>query len=1341
MSMPHGRQDTTEMHKKELLSRCPSESLNLDWLTRTRSKTKPPEDYVREHSVGISEEQEAALHKSTPSPSTGFENDHYVQDAHTTVLGSNRVVRERRRSISIQDKQNDWQYDKFNPYNSGVSLRRTKSLSMNSKGHIEEPKKEKRGFFRSLFGKKKKDSQPEKESESGGISSKESSRRNSVVDSNTATNSVTNVNSVRPVASASVSSKSEGVPVKTALPEDENSLKRSKTAPVMGDAFDSRLEAYLEYYKTREIPKLKEQGDESTGAKFQSRIPRSRPSFSIDANMDSPPMPEKKVVLDFKGRPIPPHPNKPKLPPAIKHCKEVEDSVKLTKTRSNSSSTANKFGAFLRRVTSHTEEHSSRSSVLDADDHSSDEESSEGSKETLKYSPAKDIIPGLEDMKPLKRVAFATNTYFNDPPQQICSRNPRKGEVEVKPDGSVVIHRLSPEEKREILQNASTGIVVGGSGHLKLLSSDDENETDAKRKEEMAPPIKPSSTKEDAVIENDEDKTRQRRNIGVAAAEAAAEARAKEAPNELQRTVTNNEEEVIVSKSASKVTIDKPMITRRSASSLASMMTNESDDINDIYPPSRVKIPHDVVYTRCCHLREILPIPATLKQLKKGSIDPIPLLQLRNPKPSLVEVLSFSDFLSISPVLCLSLDGVHLSAHMFRTILSSLMFKQKFEKLSLRNTPLDADGWKILCYFVSKCKSLNSLDLTMVPGLSLNVQKPSKSSMKSKVIRMTCNMDGRSDMNWNLLSAALVSNGGLEEMILSGAKMPLPEFKNFIELACISTERLGLAYNEITAEQCDVLADWLVKSKVTGLDIGFNDLNGKIKPFLDALMNKTKRTKNVFKYISLNCTNLKVPKGSTAENNEVLGLLSALCYCESLKFLDISNNPDVFPYAMPYLTDCLPVFVNLVRLHMDYDNLSPTSVVTLAEVLPMCKKLSYVSLLGTKLDFASSSALCSAVRKSSTILTLDLDYEDVPEKIKDKISLYTMRNMEAEINKVDNSGKKHTSGNFSSLQEELADLLTDKPAKREDFDVVVRNFVNRLNVARSVINKATEDLFRLRMRGELSTEGKETLIRFCFIDASFERGLQLLAQRYNSAIREPLDTSCDFDVSKNRFTEATPGKPLNPGTASSGGLKRTSSSATLSSTQFKESGHAALLPFNQVAVQSFDPADDAIEIKDGGNGGISEAYHQLREEGKVLKNTQSFIDQLKDNAQLNGQVLSPESLRKAAATFDSEEIKKFILSNDISSVADVLKDLQKHGVEINDLFKKRHENDQEKIGTIPNPGNTVVGVDANLMDSRQNKRDSYSSDSESEEEHEEEAIDRVYDEVLDNIERVRTNNQ
>ena len=55
----------------------------------------------------------------------------------------------------------------------------------------------------------------------------------------------------------------------------------------------------------------------------------------------------------------------------------------------------------------------------------------------------------------------------------------------------------------------------------------------------------------------------------------------------------------------------------------------------------------ETIYTRCCHLREILPIPATLRQLKNKTA-PLEVLKMLNPKPTLIDVLSFSDFIAIT---------------------------------------------------------------------------------------------------------------------------------------------------------------------------------------------------------------------------------------------------------------------------------------------------------------------------------------------------------------------------------------------------------------------------------------------------------------------------------------------------------------------------------------------------------------------------------------------------------------------------------------------------------------------------------------------------------------------
>lgn len=1153
--------------------------------------------------------------------------------------------------------------------------------------------------------------------------------------------------------------------------KDDMDTGRSSNKNKEGDEDDRdpRLMEFLRYYKAHgySVSAFNEKHDDYTADKTNgASIRRPKPTnFSIDDSLNGTKDPNKNPVkkkYDARGRPLPAHPNKAPLLPALKSAREALKSKDVASdmdygsdSDSESShpsqttpSSSHKFGAFLRKVTSYG---ASNSNNATKEEISSNTEGSQD--ENSKYfDPANaTVVPGLEGIKPLKHVSFSTNTYFNDPPQQICSKHPRQGEVEVKPNGSVVIHRLTPEERKKIMESTSAGIVVGGSGQLKLLSqSGDAEGGDARKQEEMAPrPVSPSSVEGSNDDDDDDNKNSQRRNIELAAAEAAAGARAKEAPNELRRIATNNEEDVKVSNIATRVKIDKPMVSRRSGTSqtsLVSMMSQDSASDDETFPPQNIKIPHDVVYTRCCHLREILPIPATLKQLKKGSTDPIPLLQLRNPRPSLVEIWSFSDFLSIAPVLCLSLDGVSLSVEMFRIILSSLMTKRNFEKLSLRNTLLDHEGWKVLCYFVSKSKSLAALDLTMVPIIKTNVQKPSKSSMKNHIARMTCDNQCRKEMNWNLMAASVATKGGLEEVIISGAQMPPDQFENFIEVACIATQRLGLAYNKLTKGQCDALAKWIVQSKVTGLDIGFNDLNGKLSVLNDAILGKihNKGQSNIFQYISLNCTGLEVGPNDRSENNEALRLISVLCYSENLKFLDISNNPKMFPHCMRTLIDCLPVFVKLVRLNLDYENLSSTVVVMLAEALPLCSKLNYLSMLGTKFDLASCKALAEAVRKSKSLITLDIDYTYMPENIKEKLSLYTMRNVESELDKVKENSSKTAGGKgaadkeqLTNLQQELSILLTDNFKDRKVYDELVERYIERVTTARSKIKKVVKDLFDTRVQGQLSTEGKETLIRLCFIDASFEKGIRLLKQRHQPNT-DKLDQGNSEHFIPTSFDTGL--SETEPYTKVHGCLVPTSTA--LSSSTFEQSGHSALLPFGRAEVEEFNPrADDTIELRDKDEDSSKKISSQIREEGNIFKKSDTFLKSIENSTENGASPVDKALIGRAAESLDSDQIKDFLLKTDLSAVVNVIDELHNQGYHLHDIFKKHGETNaklaalspqpsptdeaDKKSGTIPssNAGSSKAAVNNKSSDGTEIVKD------------EEKAIDAAYDQVLDNIQR------
>ncbi|CAI4522031.1 CIH_collapsed_G0026680.mRNA.1.CDS.1 [Saccharomyces cerevisiae] len=1257
--------------------------------------------------------------------------------------------------------------------------------------HTEDaPAPKKVGFFKSLFGHRKKDQeQQEKERER-----KERSPSPTHVDRGAA---------IRRERTATISAESPP-PLQYNAPPSYNDtvvpLTRSKTESEVyyenhpqsyyhgrmrtyhspeegkvdgtspaddhnygGSRPDPRLMDFLRYYKSKDykLAAFKEGNFIKSSASPTTKKNR-RASFSLHNDKPQPAKSLAHQKFDAKGRPIPPHPDAPKLPSAFrkKHPSNASivdtvdsnSDVSSSAQNNNQTPSSHKFGAFLRKVTSYgnNNNNSTNASSLSANVNNPDTSSTSlWSSSSMEFDPSKiTTVPGLENIRPLKHVSFATNTYFNDPPQQICSKNPRKGEVEVKPNGSVVIHRLTPQERKKIMESTSLGVVVGGTGQLKLLNPE-EDDANAKSKEEMAP-----QKQNEVEAHDEEDNNSQRRNIVMAAAEAAAEARAKEAPNELKRIVTNNEEEVTVSKTASHLTIDKPMISRRGAStsSLASMVSSDTngtnaDDEGEILPPPSLKIPHDIVYTRCCHLREILPIPATLKQLKKGSTDPIPILQLRNPRPSMVEIWSFSDFLSIAPVLCLSLDGVQLTVQMLRIILSSLVYKQHFQKLSLRNTPLDEEGWKVLCYFVSKAKSLHSIDLTMVPSIKTNVQKPSKSSLKSKILRMQCNLENRSDMNWDLLTASIALMGGLEEIVISGAKMNSAQFKNFILVACIATERLGLAYNGLSKSQCDDLAKWMVQSKVTGLDVGFNDLNGKLSSFTDAVLGKIQKAneKNVFKFLSLNGTNLRVNEHDTFENNEVLKLISVLCYSENLKFLDISNNPAIFPHCVPTLIDFLPVFVNLVRLHIDYNNLSSTSVVMLAEVLPMCSRLNYFSMLGTELDLASSKALAEAVRKSSSLMTLDVDYVYMPENIKEKISLYALKNIQGELKRVNSDDKDIKDSQFSSLQDQLSLLLTEKADNSEHYNKMVENFMAKIALARIKISKVVHDLFDLKLNGQLNLEGKEALIRLCFIEASLERGCDLLKQRHNNTLKSP------EAVSKSR-------KGGNQAQPNSESCQR----MLLSSSILQNSDHIALMPFGSAIVEKSSPdAEDAVEFREGDDSNVNHEDvpandQQFRDEVDI-KNKYSIIKRELEHEKLVGGGDLPvdkEILNRAAQSLDSDQIKEFLLKNDVSTILGVIDELHSQGYHLHHIFKKQGNQEETAFRTkdeqqssqsndsSANASPTTDPISTGSNTSRTNDNahipptdapgfDKFMNNAE------ENAIDAAYDDVLDKIQDAR----
>ncbi|CAN3365351.1 MAP-homologous protein 1 [Diutina catenulata] len=758
--------------------------------------------------------------------------------------------------------------------------------------------------------------------------------------------------------------------------------------------------------------------------------------------------------------------------------------------------------------------------------------------------------------KPLKRVAFASSTFLNDPPQQIPSRTPREGNVEIMPEGGYKIRALTDDEKKQMelsLMGKGGGIVVGGSGALGLIP-----------KEEREPEDEPED-------------------------EPTAEA-----------------DEPAIDRHMQQVQIDKPIIKPRA----------------NYYSAPVEKMALDVMYTRCCHLREILPIPAILKQIPKGSMAPIAVLQLRNPSPSMVEIQTFADFVRIAPIGCLSLDGVSLSLEQFRIILSSITSKTQLEKLSLRNTPIDHDGWSLLCWFLSRNLKLNKLDITQCPSLQVNVlKKKKKAHKKDELVRMQCNMDNRSDMDWAMFIAALIARRGIDDLTMTGCCIrDLELFEKLItDAVCIRTTRLGLAFNQLDVHCMNILLDnWLLSSKARGLDLGYNDFSDveMMQSFIERIRKpgyEDTIAQASLAFLSLNSSNVVY-----CDQFKVI-VEKFLLRLPNLKYLDLSCNQRLFgtlPHqhneaeVVQWWCDTLPLFPQLVRLHLEKENFSESSIITLSKSIPFCRVLGYFSIKGNAVNIACATALLQAVKNSSTMIYLECDLDNFPEMFKERLGLYTMRNMESLLEKTVGGSKT----NASSLTQQLNAIIAKKTTEKLDVDdPEIQEFMHRALKVKSELRKSIEELLDMSLRNVLDMEGKETLIRFIFLDSAITTGLKLI----NPSISDSLQGSQAIDLvmrasaeGKDRIAavpaDADNPEPVNePGAAESlaPAMSRTGSRSNLQSLDKEEGSFMKLATLHNYHM----PTQRDTELE-----GVSGEQIRQKLSGADLNDLDALISYLSD---------------------------------------------------------------------------------------------------------------------------------
>lgn len=385
------------------------------------------------------------------------------------------------------------------------------------------------------------------------------------------------------------------------------------------------------------------------------------------------------------------------------------------------------------------------------------------------------IPPGLEDIEIPKHIHFDKTVFTTDPPQQICSKQPRKGDVVVMKDGIVVVNN---DNKRGVLDGSTLkadnvdgvgkgthGLTVGGRGVLKLLSEEDRETLDKNlewRYYKDLNDIHGNSIKPLPDIEIDSEK-------------------------------------------------------------------EEQDD--RLFPNKYRNVTWREIYQRVCHLREILPIASILQQIPEELPDPdtgviqyrpfIPMITLKNNKPSMIEILTLCDFISCTIVETLNFDMCDMSLDMFTRIIDAVvrmiqnvqalndsrdgsdMSEIESIKLSFRNTPISDDGFKVLCKFFSTFdfkKVKLSLDLSVAPNVKCNVLRKknihcANDNVSDRMsLMLHCNI-GKSiteindfdynmtcrDADWSMFIASIACNPTLvlQQLFINNCGIFDPNRKNF----------------------------------------------------------------------------------------------------------------------------------------------------------------------------------------------------------------------------------------------------------------------------------------------------------------------------------------------------------------------------------------------------------------------------------------------------------------------------------------------------------------------------------------------------------------------------------
>ena len=436
------------------------------------------------------------------------------------------------------------------------------------------------------------------------------------------------------------------------------------------------------------------------------------------------------------------------------------------------------------------------------------------------------------------------------------------------------------------------------------------------------------------------------------------------------------------------------------------------------------------IYRRCCQLRESPILKRISDQLAAPSAcvaahpGMVTCLDLTGSRLQLADVMTLSDWLAIVPVKRLLLEDADLNDEKIRVILAGLLAAKvpnapknrptvqgdgldgcAIEKLILKNnTKIGVEGWKHIALFTYMCKSIMSLDVSMIPFPRPRTQSSSQGTTPSK--------DAKTTDVAEILSKAISERLGgsrLQELLMAECALTSATIRKIVDGCVVSgIERLSLANNDIDHGGLEHVLHYIRSGICGGIDLGGNDLREWIPQLCDSL----KSDSNVWALCLSNT-------GLTPESLKTL--FPVFVALPSFRFLDLSRNKGLFSHqtSVSLLRKYLPQLRDLKRIHLMDVGLKPADLIAIAEVLPDCPHIAHVNVLEnpeiarvahstdeeTQEEAAAVFAsLTLAAKLSRTLICIDIDVpapemNEVVRALAKQVIAYCLRNIES-INEV-----------------------------------------------------------------------------------------------------------------------------------------------------------------------------------------------------------------------------------------------------------------------------------------------------------------------------------------------------